>query len=213
MRKILIVDDHAIVRRGMRQILEETAEDFEYGEANDAFEAMRFIREEEWDLILIDIAMPGKRGPELLAQIKSEKPKLPVLVLSAYPEEQYAVRLIKAGAAGYINKITAPDHLVGAVYAALKGNKFITPEVAELLANNISQKDSDEEVPKHEKLSDREYLVFTQIALGVPLSEIGENLGLSVKTISTYRTRLLEKMSMKSNTELTLYAMRNNLID
>ncbi len=213
MKRILIVDDHSIVRRGMRQILEETGDSFEFGEAENASEAITQIRDSKWDLVLLDVAMPGKRGPELLVQIKLETPKLPVLVLSAYPEEQYAVRLIKAGAAGYLNKKSAPDFLVEAVKTALKGSKFISPQVAVLLADSISDNEEGSKKLAHEKLSDREYVVFTQIALGVPLSDIGKELNLSVKTIATYRTRLMEKMALKSNAEITLYAMRNNLID
>ncbi len=213
MNHILIVDDHSIVRKGMRQVLEETGEAFGFGEAENAAEAVKKIREENWDLVLMDVSMPGKRGPELLNQIKSEKPNLPILILSAYPEEQYAVRLIRAGASGYINKQSAPDYLVDAVKTVLEGNKFINEKVASLLAESIVNNETDDGKPAHERLSDREFVVFTQIALGIPLSEIANALNLSVKTISTYRTRLLEKMGLKTNADITLYAVRNKLID
>ncbi len=212
--RVLIVDDHAIVRRGMIQILESTGDAYTLGEAENGSEAMRLIRSELWDVVLLDIAMPGKRGIEVLSQIRQEKPKLPVLVLSSYPEEQYAVRLIRAGAVGYLNKQSAPDLLVDAVREVALGRKFISPTVACLLADSMLDQRSDEqEQPLHEKLSDREYHVFIQLALGVPLTEIGRELCLSVKTIATYRSRLLEKMRLNSNAELTLYAIRNQLIE
>ncbi len=214
MYRVLIVDDHAIVRRGMMQVLEEAGDEYFFGEAENGAEAIQKIQCSSWDVVLLDIAMPGRRGIDVLAQIKQKKPKQPVLILSSYPEEQYAVRLIRAGAAGYLNKQSAPEKLVDAVRAAVSGKKFISSVVAGLLADNLSNhKGIDEEQPQHEKLSDREYHVFIQLALGVPLTEIAQELCLSVKTVATYRTRLLEKMNMRNNAELTLYAIRNQLIE
>ena len=213
MSRILVVDDHAIVRRGLIQVLEGYDPEYDLGEVDNGGDALQKLREEQWDLVLLDIAMPGRRGTEVLSQIKQEFPKVPVLILSSYPEDQYAVRLIKAGAIGYLNKQSAPDQLIEAVKTALMGKKYISPLVAELLADSLYSQQDDESTPLHERLSDREYYVFTQLALGVSLTDIGAELNLSVKTIATYRSRLLEKMSMTSNAELTLYAVRNNLIE
>ncbi|ARU59390.1 MAG: response regulator transcription factor [Pseudomonadales bacterium] len=214
MTKVLLVDDHAIIRKGMIQILEEAGTPFDIGEAGNGVEAIQKIRNEDWDMVLLDIAMPGKRGIDVLGQIKSEKPKLPVLILSSYPEEQYAVRLIRAGAVGYINKKSAPEQLLDAIQTVSKGKKFINATVAGLLAESlVDNQGDDDDQPIHERLSDREFHVFLQLALGVPLTDIAEELSLSVKTIATYRARLLEKMKMKNNAELTLYAIRNKLIE
>jgi len=214
MTKILIVDDHSIVRKGLIQVLEEAGGYFEIGEAENGGEAMQKIREESWNIVLLDIAMPGKRGGEVLTQIKQECPKLPVLVLSSYPEEQYAVRLIRAGAAGYLNKQSAPEQLIDAIKKVSEGKKFISSRVTNLLVESIvDQNDDDNDQSLHEKLSDREFHVFLQLALGKPMTNIAQELSLSVKTVATYRTRLLEKMKMKSNAELTRYSIRNKLID
>lgn len=213
MRRVLVVDDHAIVRKGLIQVLDSADQGFEFGEASNGAEAMQVLRREEWDVVLLDIAMPGRRGTEVLAQMKQEFPKIPVLILSSYPEDQYAVRLIRAGAVGYLNKQSPPDQLIEAVSKAMVGKKFISPKVADLLAESLSDSGQEESGPLHEKLSDREFHVFTQLALGVPLTEIGKDLNLSVKTIATYRSRLMDKMGMSSNAELTLYAVRNNLIE
>lgn len=214
MTKILIVDDHLIVRKGLLQILDEAGIPFEIGEAENGAEAMRKIRQQTWDIVLLDIAMPGKRGGEVLSQIKQEFPKLPVLVLSSYPEEQYAVRLIRAGAAGYLNKQGAPEQLIDAIKEVSEGRKFISHRVTELLVETIADNnDETDDQSLHEKLSDREFHVFLQLALGKPMTQIAESLSLSVKTVATYRARLLEKMKMKSNAELTRYSIRNKLID
>jgi len=198
----------------MIQILESAEKTFEIGEAENGGEAMKKIREEHWDMVLLDIAMPGKRGGEVLVQIRQERPKLPVLVLSSYPEDQYAVRLIRAGAVGYLNKQSAPEQLIDAIEAVSNGKKYISASVASLLAESLSETNSEEDdQPLHEKLSDREFHVFMELALGKPLTNISEELSVSVKTVSTYRARLMEKMKMKSNAELTLYAIRNQLIE
>jgi len=198
----------------MIQILESAEKTFEIGEAENGGEAMQKIREEHWDMVLLDIAMPGKRGGEVLVQMRQERPKLPVLVLSSYPEDQYAVRLIRAGAVGYLNKQSAPEQLIDAIEAVSNGQKYISASVASLLAESLSDPNSEEDdQPLHEKLSDREFHVFMELALGKPLTNISDELSVSVKTVSTYRARLMEKMKMKSNAELTLYAIRNQLIE
>jgi len=212
--KLLIVDDHSIVRKGMIQIFEADEKTFEIGEAENGSEAMQKIREEHWDMVLLDIALPGKRGSEVLTQIKQERPKLPVLILSSYPEDQYAVRLIRSGAVGYLNKQSAPEQLIEAIKTVAEGKKYINTKVANLLAESLADpKGNDQNQVPHAKLSDREFHVFMELALGKPLINISDELCVSIKTVSTYRTRLLEKMKMKSNAEITLYAIRNQLIE
>jgi two-component system invasion response regulator UvrY len=210
MIRVLIADDHSIVRQGLKQILEETDDLSVEGEASDGNEALQKIRDMEWDVVLMDVSMPGKNGIETLKQIRQEKPDLPVLILSMYPEDQYAIRLIRAGASGYLTKESAPEQLVAAIRTVSQGKKYISPSVAELLALEIGSK-SDR--PPHEQLSNREDQIFRLIASGKTVSQIAEELKLSVKTASTYRTRILEKMHMKTNAELTHYAIRNGLID
>jgi len=210
MIRILIADDHAIVRQGLKQILADTPDLVVVGEAANGVEALRMLREQPYDMLLLDISMPGKSGIEVLKQIKQEAPKLPVLILSIYPEEQYAVRLIKAGAACYLSKESAPEQLVTAIRTVAAGKRFISPSVAELLANEL-ERDSDQ--PPHQALSDREFQILRLIASGKTVSEIADALALSVKTVSTYRTRLLDKMQLKNNAELTHYAIKNNLIE
>jgi len=208
------VDDHSIVRKGLIQILEADAKHVEIGEAENGGEAMQKIREEHWDLVLLDIALPGKRGGDVLSQIKQERPKLPVLILSSYPEDQYAVRLMRSGAVGYLNKQSAPEQLIEAIRTVADGHKYISAKVASLLAESLTDpKGNDQDLTPHEKLSDREFHVFMELALGKPLINISDELCVSIKTVSTYRSRLLEKMKMKSNAELTLYAIRNQLIE
>lgn len=214
MKNILLVDDHAIVRRGLIQVLEdEELSSYRCLEAENGSDAMRVLRENSVDVVLLDIAMPGRRGTEVLGQIRQEFPKVPVLVLSSYPEDQYACRLIRAGAFGYLNKQSPPEQLLEAVESLLIGKKYISSSVANLLAESLTKPTEDDKQPLHEKLSDREYYVFTQIALGTPLTDIGKQVNLSVKTIATYRSRIMEKMRMSSNADLTLYAVRNNLIE
>jgi len=198
----------------MIQIFEADEKTFEIGEAENGSEAMQKIREEHWDMVLLDIALPGKRGSEVLTQIKQERPKLPVLILSSYPEDQYAVRLIRSGAVGYLNKQSAPEQLIEAIKTVAEGKKYINTKVANLLAESLADpKGNDQNQVPHAKLSDREFHVFMELALGKPLINISDELCVSIKTVSTYRTRLLEKMKMKSNAEITLYAIRNQLIE
>lgn len=207
--KVLFVDDHAIFRRGLTQIIGDNFDKVEIGEAGMASEAMRLVRDGNWDLAVLDISLPDRSGIELLKQIKTEKPKLPVLMLSMYAEDQYAVRAMRAGAAGYLTKESAPDELAAAVRKVAGGGRYITASLAERLAMAL---DDNTDRPPHESLSDREYQVLSLIASGKTASEIAEELKLSVKTISTYRTRILEKMGMKHNAELTHYAIKNELI-
>lgn len=206
--KVLIADDHAIVRRGLGHILAEGFSRLEVGEARNAQEALRLARERTWDIIVLDISMPGRSGVEVLKELKQVCPKTPVLILTGHPEEQYAIRVLRAGAAGYMNKETAPDHLIAAVRKVIGGGRYISPALAELLAVSLG---GDSARMPHEDLSDREYQVLCMIASGKTVGHIADELGLSVKTISTYRARVLEKMGMKTNAELTHYAIRNNL--
>ncbi|MBI3803720.1 MAG: response regulator transcription factor [Nitrospirae bacterium] len=210
MIKILIADDHAIVRRGLKQILTETSDMVVAGEAHDGQEMLDMVRNDQWDVIVLDISMPGRGGLDILKQLKSERPKLPVLMLTIYPEDQYAVRVLRAGASGYLTKESAPDHLVEAIRKVARGGKYISPHLAEKLAFNL---ESLSEKPPHESLSDREFQVLRLIASGKTVKEIGDELALSVKTISTYRTRILEKMRMKNNAELTHYAIQQKLVE
>lgn len=210
MIRVLIADDHAIVRHGLRQILADTPDMEVGGEAANGFEALRKIRDEgPWDVLLLDVSMPGKNGIDTLKQIKGETPRLPVLVLSMYPEDQYGVRLLKAGAAGYLTKESAPEQLVSAIRTVSAGRKYISPGVAELLAEQIGR---DAEQPLHALLSDREFEIMRLLASGITPTDIADQLNLSVKTVSTYRTRLLEKMQLKNNAELTYYAIKNGLV-
>jgi len=209
MINVFIADDHAIVRQGLKQIVSDAEDMAVNGEAGNGGDALRQLRQCAPDVLILDIAMPGKSGVEVLKQIKQEIPKLPVLILSMYPEEQYAVRLIKAGAAGYLAKESAPELLVSAIRIVAQGKRFISPSVAELLANEL-ERDSD--LPLHHALSDREFQILRLIASGKTVSEIADSLALSVKTVSTYRTRMLDKMKLKNNAELMHYAIKNSLI-
>lgn len=210
MIKILIADDHAIVRRGLKQILTETADMVVAGEAQNGQELLEKMRSDQWDVVVLDISMPGRGGLDILKQLKSERPKLPVLMLTIHPEDQYAVRVLRAGASGYLTKESAPDHLVEAIRKVARGGKYISPHLAERLAFSL---ESISERPLHEALSDREFQVLRLIASGKTVKEIGEELSLSVKTISTYRTRILEKMKMKNNAEMTHYAIHQKLLE
>ncbi|PIQ95393.1 MAG: DNA-binding response regulator [Nitrospinae bacterium CG11_big_fil_rev_8_21_14_0_20_56_8] len=205
---ILIADDHPLFRRGLKHVFSETEDIHVAGEAETGQELLNLVRKNEFDLILMDIAMPGKSGLEILKQLKSEVPKIPVLILSVYPEEQYAVRFIKAGASGYLTKESASEKLLEAVRKVAGGGKFASVEITEKLAFGFF----DTNKLPHEILSDREYQVFCMIAGGKSLTEIGEDLSLSVKTISTHRTRILEKMGMRKNAELIHYAIQHKLV-
>lgn len=206
--KILIVDDHAIVRKGLIQILLEEFPQSEITEISNGTEAMSAVHKQIWDLILMDISMPGRNGIEVLKQIRSEKIKAPVLILSMHSEEQYAVRSLRAGASGFLNKESATDELLIAVHRVLSGRKYITDSVAEILAENSTE--NSDKLP-HELLSDREMQVLQFIAAGKTVSEIAKEISLSVNTISTYRSRILEKMNLQNNSELTRYVFENEL--
>ena len=207
--RILITDDHAVVRQGLKQILAEEFRRAEFGEAASAQEAIERVWKETWDVVVLDITMPGRSGLEVLKEIKKSKPKLPVLVLSMHPEDQFAVRLLKIGASGYMTKESAPNELVGAVKKVMAGGRYISPSLAEKMASYLA---IDVQTPPHERLSDREFLVLRLIASGKTPTQIAKELGLSVKTISTYRMRILEKMDMANNAELTHYAIQNTLV-
>jgi DNA-binding NarL/FixJ family response regulator len=208
MIRILITDDHAIVRHGLARILEKQHGMKIVGECENGIDALAWLRENGCDIALIDISMPGMNGINLLKQIREQNPKLPVLVVSIYPEDQYAVRLIKAGAAGYLTKGCAPAILVEAVCQVASGKKYISPAVAEMLANEFGSLEGKQ---PHENLSDREYQIFLMFAAAKTVSEIAGTLALSAKTISTYRRRILEKMRLRNNAELMHYAVEKQL--
>jgi len=210
MIRLLIADDHAIFRKGLKHILEEHPDIVVADEAGNGQEVLDKIWNNEYDLLLLDIGMPGMPALEVLKQAKNERPRLPILVLSMYPEDQYAVRFIKAGASGYLTKESAPDELITAIRRITAGRKYITSSVAEKLADEV---EPDSEKPAHHALSDREFEVFRLIASGKTVKEIAETLFLSVKTIRTYRTRILEKMRMKTNAELMHYALKHHMLD
>jgi two-component system invasion response regulator UvrY len=210
MLRILIADDHAIVRQGLRQIVSETQDMSVAGEASNGQELLNKIREGEYDVVVLDITMPVRNGMDVLRQLRSEKPRLPVLMLSIHPEEQYALRALRAGASGYLTKESAPDELVVAIRKVSSGGKYVGASLAEKLAFELEV--GREQAP-HETLSDREYQVMCMIASGKTVTEIAQALSLSEKTVSTYRSRILEKMKMKNNAELTHYAIKNQLVD
>jgi two-component system, NarL family, invasion response regulator UvrY len=208
--KILIADDHAVVREGLKQILSGVPGAEEIDEAPDGQEVLRKIEIKEYDIVLLDISMPGKSGLEVLKEIKLLKPKIPVLMLSIYPEGQYATRVLKAGASGYLTKDSATDELVTAVEKVVNGGRYITPSLAEKLASDFSQ---EYDKRPHEYLSDREFEVFKMIAAAKSIKEIADKLFISVKTVSTYKARIYEKMNMSNNSELTQYAIDNGLLN
>jgi DNA-binding NarL/FixJ family response regulator len=208
--KILVVDDHAVVRQGVKQILNEQFQGAVIGEARNAEEMIDRIRKFPWDIVVLDVGMPGKSGLDALKDLKQVSPKLPVLVLSAYPEDQLARRMLKAGASGYLTKDSAPNELVQALRKILGGGKFVSASMAELLVANLNEQT---ERPLHELLSDREYQVMCLIAVGKSLKEIADDLCVGISTINTYRARILEKMQLKNNTELTHYALQNGLVN
>ena len=208
--RILIADDHAVVRRGLKEILAEEFHKARFGEAESGAETIQQVRQGDWDVLILDISMPDRGGLEVLKDVKAIRPKLPVLVLSVHPEDQYAVRTLKAGAAGYLTKETAPDKLVEAVNKAVSGGQYVSVSLGERLADDVRK--GRDGLP-HEGLSDREYEVVCMIASGKLVSEIADELSLSVKTVSTYRTRALEKMGIKSNAALMRYAIDHKLVD
>ncbi len=209
MINILIADDHAIVRQGLRQIVAADRQMTVLGEARSGAELLNLIKDGEVDVVILDISMPGRNGLETLKDIKRLYPDLPVIVLSMYPEDQYAVRVFRSGASGYMTKESAPEELVKAIRKAHLGGKYISPRVAELLAEYVETKTL--EAP-HKSLSDREFEVFNLLASGKTVGQIAEDLSLSVKTISTYRARILEKMAMTTNAEMTRYALDFKLL-
>lgn len=208
--RILVVDDHAVVRAGLRNFLADTPDIQIAGDATNAEEALRLIRGGEWQVVLLDISLPDKSGIEILKQIKREKPNLPVLVLSMHPESRYAVQLLRNGASGYLQKEAMAGELISAIRTVVVGRKYVSPAVAQLLALDI---DKSSEGPLHGTLSGREFQIFCRLAQGQGPTRIAADLSLSVKTVSTYRVRILEKMKMASNADLTYYAIKNNLID
>lgn len=207
--KILIADDHVVVREGLKQILMALPTVTQIEDAADGLEVLDKVSNNDYDVIVLDISMPGKSGLEVLKEIKILKPQIPVLMLSIYPEGQYAVRVLKAGAAGYLTKESAAEEVVEAVEKVYNGHKYITPSLAEKLADGYL---FDSDKPPHEKLSDREFEVFKKIAAGMAIKNIAEELFISVKTVSTYKARIYEKMNMSSNAELTQYAINYGLI-
>jgi two-component system, NarL family, invasion response regulator UvrY len=209
MLRILLADDHAVVRQGVKQILAEAFAQATFGEARNAHELLALVGSERWDIVVLDLNLPDSNGLEALKQIKQDHPQLPVLILSMYPEDQYAVRTIRAGAAGYLNKESAPEELVQAIRKVSQGGQYISATVADELVLNARHEDDQ---PLYKHLSDREYQVLCLIASGKEVKEISTELGLSTKTISTYRARLLDKMNMKTNAELTYYAIHNGLV-
>lgn len=206
---VLIADDHTIVREGLKQLLTQIPEVDYIAEASNGQEVLNKIKRKKFDVLVLDISMPGRSGLEILKEIKQRKPKMAILVLSVHSEEQYAVRVLKAGASGYISKSSASDELVRAIKTVYAGGKYITNKTAERLVREI---EDDSSKPFHEKLSDREYQVMCMIASGKTVRDISEYLCLSVKTVSTYRARILTKMKMENNSELTFYAIKNKLI-
>jgi DNA-binding NarL/FixJ family response regulator len=210
MIKVLIADDHAVVREGVKHIFAETPDIRVEGEAGNGREVLEKIGKQEYDLLLLDIAMPGRDGLEILKEIRMQRPKLPVLMLSMFPEEQYALRALKSGASGYLTKDSIPNELVKAVRKVLKGGNYISSSFSERLLTEIT---SDGTKPLHETLSDREFQIMRMIASGRTMNEIADELSLSSKTVYTYRARILEKMDMKNNMELTHYATKHRLID
>jgi len=210
MLKIIIADDHPIVREGLKKVLEKSSNMSVVAEAGTGEELLSKIRETDCDAVLLDISMPGRGGLDVLEQLKIERPKLPILVLSMHSEEHYAVRVLKAGASGYLTKDKAPYELIKAIDKISAGGKYVSPSLAEKMAFDLEY---DKEKPLHESLSNREFQVMCLIATGKTVSEIGQDLALDVRTISTYRSRILEKMKMKNNAEITHYVIKNNILD
>ncbi|HKQ82599.1 MAG TPA: response regulator transcription factor [Steroidobacteraceae bacterium] len=209
--RVMIVDDHALLRAGVREMLTDESDLEVVAEAGSAEEALQLLRDgTQIDVLVLDISLPGQSGVDLLRQLKQDQPEIQILVLSMHPEKSFAVRLMRAGASGYVPKMIVPDELVRAVRAVGAGKRYITPTVAELLASEFA---AEAEGPLHNRLSERELQVFTRIARGIAPAAMASELGLSVKTVSTYRARILEKMGMRSNAEIAAYAVRNHLVD
>ncbi len=209
MSRILIADDHAMVRAGLRQYLEEDSSIKAVGEASTGRETLDQLRAAKWDLVILDINMPDRSGLDVLRHIQSSHPEVRVLIMSGFPERQYAVNVLKAGASGYLPKDSPPEDLLKAVRTVLAGRRYVSATLAEILVSDL---DNDADKPLHARLSEREFQIFCKLAAGAAVSAIAAELCLSVKTVSTYRTRILEKMSFKANADLTSYALRNGLI-
>ena len=210
MIRILVADDHTVVREGVKQILSGLDDMIVEDEAENGQETLEKVSLGNVDVVLLDISMPGRSGLEILEDLLKLRPRLPVLILSMHPEEQYAVRALRAGASGYLTKASAPHELIGAIRKVSQGGKYVTASLAEKLAVELDSK-ADKQL--HEKLSNREYQVMLMLASGKSVGEIADELCLSVKTVSTYRTRIMDKMGLKKNAELTFYAMNNNLLN
>lgn len=210
MARVLVADDHPLLRNGLKQLLDAEPDLDFAGEAGTSEEVLQQVERDCWDVVVLDISMPGRGGLDVLREIRRLRPHLPVLVLSMHPEDQYAVRSIKAGASGYVSKINGADEVVIALRKVLTGRKYVSATLAEALAGAL---DGDLQRPAHESLSDREFQVMCKIASGKTVSQIAAEVALSVKTISTYRSRVLEKMNMRSNAELTRYAIQQGLVD
>ncbi len=210
MTRILIVEDHALFRKGLIKIIDSHFKDIIYGEASSSTEAIELNAKQKWDIVLLDINLPGRSGLDIIKELKEGTPGLPILVLSMYPEDQFAVRVMKTGAAGYLMKDSTPEHLVQAINRLLDGHQFITSSVAELLAERL--RDGSKQ-SSYELLSNREFQVFRLIAEGLSVTQIATKLSLSVKTISTYRTHILNKLKLQNNAEMIYYAIKKNLID
>ena len=208
--RILIADDHAVVRHGIRRILADEFSGVVFGEAGTTQDAIAQLWDHNWDVIILDISMPGRSGMDVLAETRKRQSKTPVLVLSMHPEDQFAMRVLKSGAAGYMTKETAPEALIDAVKKVIAGGRYVSPTLGERMASFIGL---DFESPPHEALSNREFQVLRMIASGMTVGEVGKELDLSVKTVSTYRSRILEKMVMRTNAELTHYAIQNRLVE
>ncbi|RRQ21444.1 response regulator [Thiohalobacter thiocyanaticus] len=210
MISVLIADDHPVVRAGMRQIIDADDQTSVIAEAGSGEEVLEATVRSPFDVLLLDISMPGPSGVDLLQRLRAARCQAAILFMSMYPEDQFAVRLLKSGASGYLTKESAPDQLVAAIHKVARGGRFISASLAEILADTLT---SDEDRPAHETLSNREYQVFQMLASGKSVSETARELNISVKTVSTYRTRILEKMNMSKNAEFTYYAIKNGLID
>jgi two-component system, NarL family, invasion response regulator UvrY len=208
--RVLIADDHAILRRGLKEILLRELDSVVCGEAEDTEQVLAQVRARDWDLIILDITMPGRSGLDALSDLRALRPKLPVLVLSMHPDNQYGKRVLKAGASGYMNKESAPEELIKAIRKVLAGGRYVSPALAEKLILDLN---ADAERPVHETLSAREFEVLRMIASGKTVSQIAEELHLSAATVSTYRARILEKMNMTTTAELMHYGLRNHLVD
>src|SRR4051812_41147166 len=209
MARILVADDHHIVRTGLRTLLADSPDLKVEGEASSGTQAVKMVRECDWDVVLLDISMPDMNGVDTLTQIKRAKPELPVLILSMHPEDQYAVNLLRAGASGYVCKDGAPEQLITAIRTVIQGRRYVSPALGEQLVGHLN---GNAQKPLHTELSEREFQVFCRLAAGQAVSKIAHELSLSVKTISTYRLRILQKMALKTNAELTYYAIKHGFI-